>query len=416
MEDLARIKLFQAYGVELEYMIVDQDTLAVKPVANKLFKDLLGREGNEIEYPVVSLSNELALHIVEMKTTQPTADLSNLKDAFHKMVMHLNERLNQFGAKLLPTAAHPFMKPHKETRLWPNENSEIYQTYDRIFSCKGHGWSNLQSTHINLPFANDHEFEKLHAAIRIILPLIPALCASSPILGGKKTGYYDTRLRYYQQNQKLIPSICGDVIPEPIFTEADYKAQVFDRIKQDLKPFDTLEILEPIWVNSRGAIARFDRGAIEIRLIDIQESVSSDLAIVCLITEAIKMLVSGRMIPLEEQKKVPTNQLVSILQSTIKDGNKAILTECAYLSIFGLEHTSRDVKGRDVWQRILEDLLKNNNRTLEDWKVPLTVLLDQGTLSHRILKAIDGKPTKKKLQKVYDHLSRCLHYDQMFLV
>ena len=44
----------------------------------------------------------------------------------------------------------------------------LYVTPTMTFDCKGHGWSNVQSTHINLPFYDDKEFEKLHAAIRVI--------------------------------------------------------------------------------------------------------------------------------------------------------------------------------------------------------------------------------------------------------
>ena len=88
----------------------------------------------------------------------------------------------------MPTAAHPFMDPMKETKIWPHENNEVYAIYNKIFDCRGHGWSNLQSTHLNLPFYDDEEFAKLHAAVRLVLPILPALCASSPILDGKLTG------------------------------------------------------------------------------------------------------------------------------------------------------------------------------------------------------------------------------------
>ncbi|MBK9976184.1 MAG: hypothetical protein IPP14_15545 [Planctomycetes bacterium] len=70
---------------------------------------------------------------------------------------------------------HPFFDPMTETKLWPLSNNVVYETHNRIFDCRGHGWSNLQSTHLNLPFANDTEFARLHAAIRMILLILPAL-------------------------------------------------------------------------------------------------------------------------------------------------------------------------------------------------------------------------------------------------
>ena len=35
---------------------------------------------------------------------------------------------------------------------------------------------------LNLPFSSDEEFGRLHAAIRLLLPLLPALAASSPLV------------------------------------------------------------------------------------------------------------------------------------------------------------------------------------------------------------------------------------------
>ena len=40
----------------------------------------------------------------------------------------------------------------RETRLWPHGNRAVYETYDRIFGCSGHGWANLQCIHMNLPY------------------------------------------------------------------------------------------------------------------------------------------------------------------------------------------------------------------------------------------------------------------------
>ena len=87
----------------------------------------------------------------------------------------------------MPTAMHPWMDPATETVLW-DDATDVYRTYDRIYGCRGHGWANLQSMHVNLPFADDSQFARLHAAIRLVLPLLPALAASSPIAEGSVDG------------------------------------------------------------------------------------------------------------------------------------------------------------------------------------------------------------------------------------
>ena len=88
----------------------------------------------------------------------------------------------------MPTGMHPWMDPAREFELWPHGDREIYAAFDRIFDCRGHGWANLQSMHLNLPFADDDEFGRLHAAIRALLPLLPALAASSPFADGHARG------------------------------------------------------------------------------------------------------------------------------------------------------------------------------------------------------------------------------------
>jgi len=104
--------------------------------------------------------------------------------------------------------------------------------------------SNVQSMHINLPFYDDLEFEKLHAAVRLILPILPALSASSPILDGKNTGFKDARMKMYLTNQQQIPEMTGKVIPEQVFTQHDYQIKIFDPINTAIAPYDKENILE----------------------------------------------------------------------------------------------------------------------------------------------------------------------------
>ena len=227
-----RIHLFQGYGIELEFILVDRDTLKVKPVTDELLKHELGNYGSDFENGIVTWSNELVLHVVELKSTKPEADFQALERKFSENVKSINSILAKWNAMLMPTAAHPFMDPMQETKIWPHENNEVYAIYNKIFDCRGHGWSNLQSTHLNLPFYDDEEFAKLHAAIRLVLPILPALCASSPILDGKLTGTLDTRLKFYKTNQSKIPSITGKVIPEAVFSKRNYLNTILFCAKQ----------------------------------------------------------------------------------------------------------------------------------------------------------------------------------------
>src|SRR5688572_22211931 len=108
---MPRYQIFQGYGVELEYMIVDRDTLAPKPIADELLKHELGSYGSDFENGTVTWSNELVLHVIELKSTKPENDFDSLEAAFAQNVSRINGILTQWNAMLLPTAAHPFMNP-----------------------------------------------------------------------------------------------------------------------------------------------------------------------------------------------------------------------------------------------------------------------------------------------------------------
>jgi glutamate---cysteine ligase / carboxylate-amine ligase len=393
-------------------MLVDCDTLQVKPLTDELLKHEIGQYASDFENGMVTWSNELVLHVVELKSSKPENNLNGLEHAFAENVKRINAILSGWNTMLMPTAAHPFMDPLNETKLWPHENNEVYDIYNKIFDCRGHGWSNLQSTHLNLPFYDDEEFAKLHAAVRLILPLLPALCASSPILDGKLTGAMDTRLKFYRTNQAKIPSITGKVIPEAVFSKRNYLNTIYDKIKTDIAPYDPDNVLNPIWVNSRGAIPRFDRGSIEIRVMDIQECAAADMAVMVLVIETIKALVNQKFLDFEAQMKWRTETLSQIFEKTTDLAQHAIIDNAEYLAAFGLPATA--VKAGDVWRHILERMIRSGNGALEKWKKELDVILKEGSLAQRIVNALGQDQSPENIIRVYKQLSGCLQQNKMF--
>ncbi len=400
--------LFEVYGIELEYMLVHRSGLKVNPIVDKLLTKKNGSLVSDIDNGKIEWSNELVSHVIELKTNGPTGDLENLDKVFSENIREINGLLKEFDTMLLPTAAHPTMDPKTETQLWQHHYSKIYALYNRIFDCNGHGWSNVQSMHINLPFFDDHEFEKLHAAVRILLPLIPGLAASSPVLDGKFTGFKNARMHYYKTNQKEIPHMTGKVIPEQVFNKNDYKEKIFAPITSAIKPFDTENILDHHFLNSRGAIARFDRNAIEIRVIDIQENPSADVAIAAFIIEVLKLLVSEELVSLEDQKSWHEDELRSILDEVITNAENTLVTDKKYLAIFDLEKES-DVK--TIWKKLYEQVGKKMS---DDHQKHIEFILQNGSLATRILKAIRNDFSKEQLRGVYKRLAECLQENRMF--
>jgi len=392
-----RIPWFGAYGVELEYMIVDADSLNVRPISDELFRSVAGAYVSDIERDSLAWSNELVLHVVELKTNGPATSLDGLASRFQSEVREINRRLKAFNARLMPTAVHPWMDPHTETRLWPHDDDSIYRAFDRLFGCKGHGWSNLQSVHLNLPFDGDEQFGRLHAATRALLPIMPALTASSPYLDGQYTGLLDARLEAYRHNAKRIPLVSGRVIPEALFTVRDYHEQLLSPLYGALAPHDPDGILQEEWVNARGAIARFYRNTIEVRVLDIQECPRADLACVRLIADTLRWL--ARDDALEAGlKALSVDPLERMLLDVIRDGHRAVLRDAGFLNLFGL---AAPCKAGDVWRTCFD-------RVAGAWdhetRRTMTFILDEGPVGFRLIKNIGTNPSPDRLKGVYKEL------------
>jgi carboxylate-amine ligase len=399
------LRLFEGYGIELEYMIVDRQTLQVKPICDQLIQALSGEIANEISLGRINVSNELVLHVVEFKGNGPQRDLVRLASSFQSEIQRVNQVLGKWDACLLPTAMHPTMDPLKETKIWPHGQNTIYETYNRIFDCKGHGWSNLQSVHINLPFADDTEFAKLHAAIRIALPLLPGLAASSPLVEGKITGIQDNRLNFYAQNQKRIPSIIGSIIPEAVFTQKDYEEKILRRIESDIKPHDTEGILEGEWLNSRGAIARFDRNAIEIRVLDIQECVAADFAVIGLVVSLVHSLVDELWISHAEQKTAQEVELQKTFLGALREGGTFVIQDPFLLRCFGEKDP---LPLQKLWRHIFTRLHAEEYQ-VKPFAAEADALLQKGTLSQRILQSLPAQPNHSDIHRIYRDLAACLN-------
>jgi len=415
----ATFHLFERFGVELEYMLVRPADLAVAPIADRLLRAQAGAPEAEVEAGDLCWSNELVRHVVELKTNGPVESLAGLEERFQAGVGAIQALLEPEGACLLPGGMHPTMNPMRDTHLWPFEYNEIYQTFDRIFNCRGHGWANLQSTHLNLPFANDEEFGRLHAAIRVLLPILPALTASSPIVEGEATGLADTRLEVYRTNARRIPSVAGRVIPEPVYTRADYIEQVLEPIYRDLRPHDPQGVLRYEWVNARGAIARFERNTIEIRVLDVQESPRVDLAMLRLIVAVLRGLVEERWSSWREQAAWAVGLLERIFLSAIRTAERAPLDDAAYLRLFGAAGGDVRTAG-DLWRHLFHGVFSARERN-ERELAPLVTVFEQGCLAHRILAATelesetaDAGGHRPGIAGVYSALMGCLADGRVF--
>ncbi len=171
--------------------------------------------------------------------------------------------------------------------------------------------------------------------------------------------------------------------------------------------YDPQGILQHEWLNSRGAIPKFEPQAIEIRIIDSQECVKADMAIADVVIALLKSWSKNNTYP--EHAPCATMQLKQIYDDCIQDGTQTLITDSQILEHWQLP--KRNLKARDAWSMLIEkvssDLSHETQRTLQH-------ILSQGNLSERILRVYQQSPQHDQIERIYRQMVECLSKNQLF--
>jgi len=387
-------RTLEVLGPEHEFSIVNEELKAL-PIVDKIIKDFHGRITNFVEQPRYTFGKELQLHVMEIKPNKPFKSPEAFDKAMHEAVLDILDYLERkYNAFLLGTGMHPLLRL-EETGVWPHRHRQIYREYAKVFNLKQHGWLNIQSFQLNLPYSSEEKGVLLHNLLANLCAYLPAVSASSPMYEGKLGENVDNRLSFYMINQKEVPSVTGDVIPEYVSSFKHYQKEVIGKYSADLtKAGVDAPLLYKDWVNSRGVIFRFDRRALEIRVMDEQECVKSDVALSCFIRAALRWMIH------EAVKPLPHEILVKDFNSVIKEGLDAkVLNPCG--------STARHV--------CLHIFKKALNYATEEEKKYISIMLrriERGSLSEiireRVLEKAKKTDFKEAVISIYSKLIKSL--------
>ncbi|HEX6912423.1 MAG TPA: glutamate-cysteine ligase family protein, partial [Longimicrobium sp.] len=269
---------FEVAGMELEYPTVDRD-LNVVSLVEPAFRVLAGRAVSDVDLGAVGFSNEIADHVFEIKTQEPVRSLADAEAALAEGIQRFSAVLHaEFGARLLPTGMHPWFDPRKG-KLWTRSGLRIYTTYARLFDVRTHGWMNVHAAHLNLPLGREVDAVAMHTAAALLIPYLPALAASSPMYDGDLQPSVDGRLAWILEHQARIPESCGQLVPEYVEGFGDYRKRILAPMYRALDRLPGTGPIRHEFFNTRGAILRFARRAMEVRVLDTQECVKMDVAV-----------------------------------------------------------------------------------------------------------------------------------------
>jgi hypothetical protein len=164
-------------------------------------------------------------------------------------------------------------------------------------------------------------------------------------------------------------------------------------------------------VNARGAIARFDRMALEIRVLDVQECPAADLAIAGAVACVLEALCDPAPDHQARLRGLATPSLAALLARTTADADAAIIDDADLLSALGLPVVAQ--RADAVWGTLVERHVRADPRA--DAHLPaLDRILAEGPLARRILRRTGPKPDRTVLTAVYGELAECLRTGRLF--
>jgi len=393
----SRYATLQAIGPEHEFSIID-DGLRPLPISDKVLRQLHGRIVNNVSIGKVKLGKELQSHVLEFRPMLPFESMKVFEETMCEAVLRTwNFLENTFNAKMMGLGMHPFLKL-QEASVWSHKDKRIYDALNRLFNLRQHGWLNIQSFQMNLSYQNERDAVKMHNSLRVILPCLVAISASSPIYESKVGEFLDNRLFFYFTSQSSLPSITGDIVPEPMRCFDHYKRTVNQKYLRDLRVAGAPRFLMKEWINSRGVIVRFTRRSLEVRLLDEQESIKADVGLACFVRAAVRGL-------LNQQQYVSQQTLVHNLWSAMKDGLNA-----------------RFVPGDTSAKKTCSELYKTAyENAAEEEKRYLPIALDRitnGNLAERILRNLRGYCSKhgfdEALNRIFRSVAECLRENRIY--
>jgi gamma-glutamyl:cysteine ligase YbdK (ATP-grasp superfamily) len=301
-------------GTEHEYSL-NNSHFHPLPLSDRVIEQISGRVQNETPLGEIVVSKELQKHVLEIIPKHPCETIGELERILQSGMNTLYSFLRP-EYQLLGLGMHPLLTLDM-TGVWDHEEKDFYQEYDRLFNLHQHGWLNIQALQINIPYTSEHELVTLYNRIRSLIPYLVAVSASSPFVEGEATGVMDNRLRYYRENQKEIPLICHNLIPEEITSVHQY-TKIQEEICRCLREKGA-ELLCKEWVNSRGVIVRFSRCCVEVKAIDEQECLRSDMAI----TAFLLSLLRCKELPVETDHE----NLLALTEEAICQGVQSVRPE-----------------------------------------------------------------------------------------
>jgi carboxylate-amine ligase len=384
--------VFDGFGLAVDYLLVESDNLRPIPPAS------IGGSGKS-----VSWSTNAAGTGIQLSTRAPEKDLLAAGARIAADVRSLNALAEKLlGGMLLPAGGHPFAQARDAASVANGNKAQLFGSPKT-----GRIWTSGAT--VEIPFGDEQGFGRLHTAMRMVLPLIPAISAASPFLEGKRASALSARLMAMIDGTPGMPELTGPFIPEVALDQADYYRIVLEPIARALADHDLAERIDYLSVNQRAVVPSFERGTIAVNVADTQECPGADAAVAEMTVAVINAMKDGRWVSNYLQRAWHESDLLAILKDVAMKGSEAVIANRDFLLMFGKMRET--ATAGELWRHLYQQL---RDGLSEPTRIRIAHILDHGSLAQRILRRTGERPSRERLLDVYGELAACLKEDRPF--
>ncbi len=397
------------FRLSLHFALVGWSSLDVLPLADEVLS--LRCEGERIrrvrEGDVV-WQNVGPRHNLSIASAHGFDSVLHAHDFFEAQVKALAEQAARVEGKLMPGGMHPWFCADRVER-WPHEDAAQDSAMHKLFGVGRHGWANQQGLDLALPFSSEAEFKLLYAALRFLQPLLPALSSASPIAEGAIGPARQCRVAARHDLVCSHPDFARTSVqrhvPPALDSLAAFDSLVAQPLHVALRRHGLSDALTPRQVSAGGLWAERTQEHLAIRMLDGQECVSANLAVVAAVQALVHQLSFDSPVATAELDVWPAARLDELVQNSITHGESAIVRDADYLRAWGFPEGNR-CRAQELLQFLWEDKLAARfDRALAPF---LETIVMQGSLASRILKALPPQWNAEALFIVYRNVVKSL--------
>lgn len=242
-------------GVEVEFQLVDQNSLALAPRAPEILQALSRKQGAYIKKEFIQSMLEV--------TTGICANMAEVERDLMETTRYLEEKAKKADVLLHPTSLHPFSRA-SEQRLTDDPRyrkilEDLKIVGQRLIT---------QGLHVHIGVPDGDTAIKVVDHMRSYLPLILTLTASSPFFEGVDTGLHSFRT-------KLLEALPRSGIPAELRTWKEFVG-----LATTLMELGVISDIRDIWWDVR---PHPYFGTVEVRIADVPPRMKEILAVAALI-------------------------------------------------------------------------------------------------------------------------------------